>query len=73
MWYFKKIESSSEQFSQVYTFLCPKYIKFCYKNLGNVREDKNVCKWTTFGFNHEKKISVYFAKIEHFFHFWNQK
>ena len=38
--------------------LCPKYIKFCLQNLGNVREDINGRRWTTFGFDNEKKNSV---------------
>ena len=61
MWYLRKIGSSYEQISPVSTCLFPKYIKFCFQNLGNFREDKNECRWTTFGFINEKKMSVYFC------------
>ena len=66
MWYLRKIESSCEEFGPVSTSLCPKYIKFCFQNLGNVRVDKNGGRWTTYGFNNEKEFSVYFVKIELF-------
>ena len=69
MWYLGKIESSCEQFSPVSTCLCPRYIKFCFQNLGIVREVKNWGRCTTFGFNNEKYFLVYFAKIELFFLF----
>ena len=48
MWYSRKIESSGEKFST-------KYIKFSFQNSGNVREDKNLRRWTTFGFNNKNK------------------
>ena len=38
MWYLRKVGSSCEQFGPVSTCLCPKYIRFCQRN---VREDKN--------------------------------
>ena len=50
------------EFSPVSRCLCPKHTKFCFQKLGIVREDKNGRIWTTFGFNNETKISVYFAK-----------
>ena len=31
-----------------------------FMNLGNGREDENGCRYTTFGFDHEKKISEIF-------------
>ena len=34
--------------------MCRKYIKFCSRNLGNSRENKNVRRWTTFGLETEK-------------------
>ena len=37
--------------------------------MGNVREDKNEHRRSTFGFNIEKNNSIYFAKIELFFIF----
>ena len=53
--------------------MCPKYIKFCFQNLGNSREDKSGGRKTTFGFNNEKDLLIYFAKIEFVFYFRNQK
>ena len=41
MWYLRKVVSSCKQFGPVSTCLCPKYIKFCFKNLRNDREDEN--------------------------------
>ena len=41
MWYLRKVASSCEQFGPVSTCLYPKYMKFCFKNLGNGREDEN--------------------------------
>ena len=41
MWYLRKVASSYEQFDPVSTFLCPKYIKFCFQDLENCREDTN--------------------------------
>ena len=57
----EKIESSCEQFSPVSTCLCQKYIKFYFQNLGNVREDKNGSRWTTFDFNNVNKNFVIFS------------
>ena len=68
MWYSRKIESSWEQFNPVSTCLCPKYIKFCFRNLENVREEKNGNR-CTFGFNNETKCPVHFAKIALYFIF----
>ena len=47
--------------------LCGKYIKFSFENLGNVREDKNTRRWTTFGFENEKKFN--FSEIYRTFNF----
>ena len=41
MLYLGKVTSSCEQLAPVSACLCPKYIKFCFQNLGNGREDKN--------------------------------
>ena len=41
IWYLRKVASLCEQIDPVSTFLCPKYIKFYFQNLGNVRKDKN--------------------------------
>ena len=49
----REIESSCEKFSLVSTFLCPKYLKFYFQNLGNVRKGENGRRWTTFGFNNK--------------------
>ena len=40
-----------------------------FQNLENVREYKNLRRWTTFSFNNENIFSVYFAKTELFFIF----
>ena len=50
------------------TCLCLKYIKFCFYNLEHVGENKNRRRWTSFGFNNDKKIPIYFVKL-HFFSF----
>ena len=44
-----------EQLGPVSICLCPKFIKFCFPNLGNGRKDKNEGRWTTFSFENEKK------------------
>ena len=36
-------------------------IKSFFLNLGHVRGNKNVRRWTTFGFTNEKKISDIFC------------
>ena len=41
MWYFRKLASLCEQLGPLSTCLCPKYINFFFKNLGNGREDEN--------------------------------
>ena len=41
MWYLRKVASSCEQLGPVSTCSCPKYIKFCFQNLVNGRENKN--------------------------------
>ena len=41
MWYLKQVASLCKQFGPVSTCLCPKYIKFCFQNLGNGKKDKN--------------------------------
>ena len=53
-------------FSQC-TRLCPKYIKCCFQNLRNGRDDENGSKQTTFGFDNEKKMSKIFFEIELFY------
>ena len=58
------MEPSREQFIPVSTCLCPKYIKFCFQNLGNVREDKNERRCTTFGFDNGTNISKIFCESE---------
>ena len=40
MWYLSKVASSREQLGLVSMF-CPKYVKFCFQNLRNGREDEN--------------------------------
>ena len=40
MWYLRKVSSSYEKFGPVSRCLCPKYIKCCFQNLRNGREDK---------------------------------
>ena len=41
MWYLRIVASLCEQLDPISTCLHPKYIKFCFKNLGNGREDKS--------------------------------
>ena len=41
MWYLRKVAISYEQYGPVSTCLCTKYIKCCFQNLRNGREDKN--------------------------------
>ena len=45
MWYLRKLATSCQQFGPVSTCLCPKYIKFCYRNLEKGREDKYGFNW----------------------------
>ena len=73
MWYSKKIESSWEQFSPVSKCLCQKYIEFCFQKMGNVREDKNGRRWTTFGFNNENRNFRYILLKLRFISFSDQK
>ena len=62
-------EISKLYWFQVSTYLCLKYIKFYFQNLGNGREDKNVRRWTTFGFEIEKNsilakyIGIFFFTV----------
>ena len=51
----RKAANSCKQFGPVSTSLCPKYMKFCFQNFGNGREDENGRRQTTFGFNNRKK------------------
>ena len=44
IWYFRKVAISCEQFDPLSISLCQKYKNFCFKNLENGREDKNVHK-----------------------------
>ena len=37
----RRVVRSCKQLGPVSTCLCPKYIKFCFQNLGNSREDEN--------------------------------
>ena len=39
MWYMRKLGISSEEFGPVSTCLYAKYMKFCFQNLGNSREN----------------------------------
>ena len=55
-----------DQFSPVSTCLYTKYIKFCFQNIRNVREDKNGRRWITFGFNDEKKMWDFLLKLNFF-------
>ena len=41
-------------------------MKFFFRNLRNIREDNTEHKYTTFGFDNEKNVPMYFAKIELF-------
>ena len=50
-------------------FLCSKYIKFCFQNLRNDREDEKGRRQTTFCFDNGKKNSKIFCEIEPFFIF----
>ena len=43
MRYLRKVGSLCEQLGPVSTCLWPKYIKYCFKNLRNGREDENGC------------------------------
>ena len=66
MWYVRKVGSLCKQLGSVSTCLHPKYIKFCFQNLGNGREDRNEHRETTFSFDNEKKISIDFVKLTSF-------
>ena len=59
----RKVASSCQQFGPVSTCLCLQYIKFCFQNLRNGREDENGRRYTTFGFDNGKKISKIFCEI----------
>ena len=72
VWYLRKVTSSCEQLRPVFTCLCLKYIKFCFRNLGNGREDENRRKRTTFVFDNKKMFSIDFAKIELFSIYWTK-
>ena len=41
MWYLRKVTSSCEQLCSVSTCLHPKYLKFCFQNFGNDKENKS--------------------------------
>ena len=41
MWYLRKVTGSCEQIGPVATCLFLKNIKYCFRNSGNGREDKN--------------------------------
>ena len=41
-------------------------MKFCFQNLENGREDKNECRWTTFGDENEES-SILVKSIGNFF------
>ena len=60
----KNIASSCEQLGSVSTCLSPKYIKFCFQNLRNGREDESELRETTFGFDNGNKIAKIFCEIE---------
>ena len=45
------------------------YIKCCFRKLRNRREDKNGLRLTTFDFDNETNVVIYFAKIELFCNF----
>ena len=51
------------------------FLHVCVQNTSNLgnREDRNEGRKTTFGFNNEKDLLIYFAKIEFVFYFRNQK
>ena len=52
-----KISNKKIYLSSVTTYLCPKYITFCFQNLKNVGEDKNRNRYT------EKPDFTIFAKL----------
>ena len=41
MWYLRKVVIPCEPFGLDSTCLRPKYMKFCFQNLGNGREDES--------------------------------
>ena len=72
MWYLRKLGISFEQFGPVSTYLCAKYMKISSKNLGTGRENENGHRLLLVSIM-KTNFPIYFAKIELFFKFGNQK
>ena len=62
----RKVESSCEQFGPFFICVCPKYIKFYFRKLGNGRKGEKDVDRLLLVMIMENKFSKYFIKFDFF-------